>query len=32
MKITAEDFEGYFKDTETQKLNAEILKIPNLMK
>ena len=26
MKITFKDFEGYFEDTETQKLNAEILK------
>jgi len=26
MKITFKDFEGYFEDTETQKLSTEILK------
>ena len=26
MEIIAEDFKGYFEDTETQKLNTEILK------
>ena len=26
MKITSKDFEGYFEDTETQKLSTEILK------
>ena len=26
MEITSKDFEGYFEDTETQKLSTEILK------
>ena len=26
MKITAEDFKGYFEDTETQKLSTKVLK------